>query len=299
MLGYFIGTASNCLAPSTLSRVSTVTTPLSDQLLVASYSLLGIILLMLALIYLGIRGKSKLTLRFDDEKGKIPDGFFICGLIFLLIFNVIVGVYSNRQLFGANLFAVILLMRALPRHRFNVFFNVMAGLGMAAVWVVNYVGIEEVRSQYEDIKALHAESEDGAVEYDRVRVMTIGHPSEAKYYEDIVGQFDNDLHHSLMKDFKHTRKGKTLKLRPTVAPDSAVVKEYAPGHYYVTVKEPKKGAVPREITIHGHYTILGMIDIPAVDRKLQVLKYSRRRGGYGTAVIIPEYPLFFTDSISL
>lgn len=298
MLGYFLGTAGNCLAPSTLSRVSTVTTPLSDQLLVASYSILGVILFILTIIYLGIRGKSKLTLRFDNEKGGIPDGFFIIALMFLLIFNIIIGVYSNRQLFGANLFAVILLLRALPVHRFNVFFNIVAGMAVLAIWAVNYVGIEAVRRQYEDIKAIHAESKDGTVEYDRVRVMTLGHPSDAKYFEDILGQFDNDLHHSLMKDFWHTRKGKTLKLKPTATPDSVGIKEYAPGHFYVTVEESKKGAEPQEITIHGHYTILGLINIPAEDRKMQILKYSRRKGGKATAVVIPEYPLFKTDSIT-
>lgn len=298
MLGYFIGTAGNCLAPSTLSRVATVATPLSDQLLVASYSTFGIILLILATIYLGIRGKSKLTFRFDHEDGRIPDGFFIIGLVFLLIFNIIVGVYSNRQLFGANLLAVILLLRALPKHRFNTFFNIIAGIAVLAIWAVNYVGIEEVRRQYDEITNLHAESKDGAVEYDRVRVMTLGHPSDAKYYEDILGQFDNDLHHSLMKDFKHVRKGKTLKLKPTAIPDSVGIEEYAPGHYYVTVEEPQKGEEPQKITIHGHYSILGLVDIPAKERTLQILKYSRRKRGHATAVIIPEYPLFTTDSIT-
>lgn len=129
--------------------------------------------------------------------------------------------------------------------------------------------------------------------------MTIGHPSDAKYYEDVVGQFDNDLHHSIMKEFKHTKGGKTLKLKPTTPPDTDNVVRYAPGHFNVTTAMPKKGEPPKEITVYGHYTLLGIIDIPAAPRTLQIMRYSRMRPPFGTATIIPEYPLFIADSISL
>ncbi|MCM1489984.1 MAG: DUF6056 family protein [Muribaculum sp.] len=298
MLGYFIGTASNCLSPATLSRMQTETIPFADQLLVVSYSVPAILMLFLTIMILGVRHKLTVAFSFDFENGKIPNGFLITSILFLLLFNAAIGIYSNRQLFGANLFAAILMLQLLPRHRMNTFFNITAGISVAAIWTVMYVGIMEVRRQYDEIVSLHKKSEDGVVEYDRLRVMTIGHPSDAKYYEDIVGQFDNDLHHSLMKDFHHSHRGRTLKLKPTTKPDSVKIQKYAPGHFYLTTEEPKNGEAFEEITIHGHYSILGIFNIQASPRKLQITRYSRRKAPYATAIIIPEYPLYVADSIS-
>lgn len=299
MAGYFIGTAANCLAPSTMNRVSTITTPLSDQLMIASYSLPAVSLLFITLIILTFRNRCGISYSFKYDNGLIPDGCLIVGFIFLLIFNVIIGIYSNRQLFGVNLFASILLLRALPRHRFNFFFNAIAVLCVVIVWCVMFIGIIDVKRQYEDISALYMESNDGSVEYDRTRVMQYGHPLDAKYYEDILGQFNNDLHHSIMKDFKHTRKGKTLKLKPTTVPDAEKVEQYAPGHFYVTVKEPGKDEPKRKILVYGHFTIANIFKINASPRELELSVYSRRRTPYATAVIIPEYPFFKADSVRI
>lgn len=297
LLGYVIGTATNCLAPSTLGRVSTIATPLSDQLMIAAYSVPAVLLLLTVTIILVARGRCGISFNFKTDKGDIPDGCLIMALITLLIFNLIIGVYSNRQLFGANLFAAVLLLRALPRHRFNLAFNIIAGACVIGVWTIMYMGIMEVRNQYKDIVSLYEASEKGTVEYDRTRVMTLGHPLDAKYYEDILGQFNNDLHHSMMKDFKHNRKGKTLKLKPTVPTDEEKVVEYAPGHFYVTVKMPKAHEPNRKVKVYGHYAIADIIEIPAEPRDLEISTYSHRRTPYGTTIIIPEYPFFRADSI--
>lgn len=299
MLGYFIGTASNCLSPSTLSRVNSDAIPFINQLLVASYSLPAVILFIVTLIILAFTHRNRLTFRFTSDSHGIPDGVIIIAMITLLIFNCIIGIYSNRQLFGANLFASILLLRALPRHSMGGWLNLVAFISVLAVWAVNIMGIEEVRRQYGDIAKLYSQSEDGTVYYDRTRVMILGHPLSAKYFEDIIGQFDNDLHHSMMKDFKHTRKGKALKLRPTVTPDAEKVERYADGHFYVTVEEPRNGEPAGEITAYGHYSILGIVNIPAPPQKIVLQKYSRRKAPFATAIIIPETPLFTADSISI
>lgn len=299
MLGYFIGTATVCLSPATLSRVSTVTTPLTDQLIVALYSIPAIILLLIVIIALSFRRKLSIPFNFNFDAGSIPDGFLIIAILFLIAFNVLIGVYSNRQLFGANLFAAILMLKILPRHRFNFLFNLLAVLVVAISWHVMYLGITEVKRQYDDIAELFTLSEDGYVDYDRTRVMTLGHPLAAKYYEDILGQFDNDLHHSLMKDFKHERRGNTLKLRPATIPNAEKVEQYAPGHFYVTVELPLAGNKEKEVTVFGHYSFIKYINIPAQPRKLKLLKFARKLKPFATAIVIPEYPLFVADSISL
>lgn len=299
MLGYFGGTAINCLCPATLSRVKTVTTPFCDQLAVASYSLTGLLILVILTIVVCLGHKNRISIKFTTHDDSIPDGCLIAATLFLLLFNIIIGIYSNRQLFGVNLFAIVLALRSLPGHKFPVFINISLLATVLTTWIYNYSAIKEVRRQYDEIASIYSRSKDGIVEYDRVRVMDLGHPMDAKYYEDILGQFDNDLHHSLMKDFKHTRKGKTLRLQPATIPDSEKVEQYAPGHFYVTVKEPEKGTPARSVTVYGHYTLMGIINIPSAPHKLQLLKYSRRKKPYATAVVIPEYPLFMADSISL
>lgn len=298
LLGYVLGTASVCLSPSTMSRVSTVETPLSDQILVASYSLTAVCMLVISTIIMIMRKKRLPAPSFQLKEDGIPGACLLAAMIFLLAFNFAVGIFSNRQLFGANMFAAILLLRLLPHHRLPLILNAMVGVAVIALWIAMQTGIGQVRRQYDEISALHAASPDGTVEYDRVRVTILGHPSDAKYYEDVVGQFDNDLHHSIMKEFKHTKGGKTLKLKPTTPPDTDNVARYAPGHFNVTTEMPRNGEPPREITIYGHYSLLGVIDIPAPPRKLQISRYSRMRPPFGTATIIPEYPLFLADSIS-
>ncbi len=296
LAGYVIGTASNCFAPSTISRTSGEMMPLFDQLLIASYSVPAIIVLLITVIFVKASHGYQKLFSFKIGEDGIPNGVLTTAMLSLLAFNAIIGVYSNRQLFGANLFAAILILRLLPRHRFCAFLNTLFSLAVVAFWGLMAIGIEDVRRQYDEIGRLHSESKDGSVYLDRTRVMTLGFPLRAKYFEDILGQFDNDIHHSLMKDFKHVRKGKTLKLKPTSGLDSEKVEKYAPGHFNVTLKLPPKGEAPREVIVYGHYPIKR---IEAKPRKIEVTRYSKRRPPYATAVIIPEFPFFTADSITI
>lgn len=297
IFGYVLGTASNCFAPSTMGRVSDIVMPVIDQMLIASYSFpAGVLLAVFIFIYYGSIHRDFNLLSFRSKDNLIPEGTLLIGMLLLLVFNAAVGVYSNRQLFGANLFAAILILRIVPRHRFSTILNIIASVAVLAFWTLMIKGIYEVKRQYDDINALHSISVDGSVLYDRTRVMTLGFPLRAKYYEDILGQFDNDLHHSLMKDFKHTRKGKTLKLKPTVPIEGEGTDRYAPGHFTVTMKEPPKGEAPREVVVFGHYPIPGITPKP---RKIQVTRYSNRSKTHATAIIIPEFPFFTADSVSI
>lgn len=294
--GYVAGTASNCLAPSTIGRVSGIEMPLTDQLLIASYSFPAIILLVICIIYVGHRHGNVQIFSFKDTEGAIPVGLLTTAMLILIAFNAVIGIYSNRQLFGANLFASIIALRILPRHRFALLVNTLVIIAVLAYWTLMIKGIREVRRQYDDLAELYSKSSDGSVCYDRRRVMTLGFPLRSKYYEDILGQFDNDLHHSLMKDFKHNRKGRTLKLKPTSSLECEKVEKYAPGHFNVTLKEPPKGAAPREIVVYGHYPISG---IKATPRIIKITRYAKRHTPYATAVIIPEFPFFTADSVRI
>lgn len=296
LLGYVVGTATNCLAPSTIGRVSDIAMPLTDQLLIASYSFPAIILIIICSIYVRNKHIDKSFLSFKNTDGSIPNGVLFSAMLFLVVFNVLIGIYSNRQLFGANLFAAILSLRIIPQHKFSNVFNTLASAAVLAFWALMISGISEVKNQYDKIILLHAKSSDGSVYFNRTRVMTLGFPLRAKYYEDILGQFDNDLHHSLMKDFKHVRKGRTLKLKPTSSLDSEKVDMYAPGHFNVTLKEPLKGEAPRKVIVYGHYPIPRL---KATPRIIEISRYAKRHTPYATTVIIPEFPFFTADSIKI
>ena len=297
LLGYVAGTATNCLAPSTIGRVSDISMSLTDQLLISSYSFPAIALLIITILFMAFRHGSLIKFSFKNSDGCIPDGVLLAAMLLLIIFNIVIGIYSNRQLFGANLLASVLTLRLLPHHRFGILINTIAAVAVVIFWALMLQGIAEVRRQYNEIVRLHSESKDGNVYFDRHRVMTLGFPLRSKYYEDILGQFNNDLHHSLMKDFKLTRKGKTLKLMPTTIPDGEKIEKYAPGHFYVTVKEPKEGETKRKIKIFGHLTALNLINIPSQPKEIEISVFSRRRSPYATAIIIPDYPFFQADSI--
>ena len=296
LAGCVAGTASNCLAPSTIGRTAGIVLPIGDQLMITAYSLPAVIILIVVILTLKSSYQKLWLFSFSDSNHSIPNGVIMIAMIALICFNAIIGIYSNRQLFGANLFASILILRIIPKHRFCAFINAVASVAVIAFWILMIKGIEEVRQQYDEIVKIHKDSEDGSVYIDRQRVLTLGFPLRAKYYEDILGQFDNDIHHSMMKDFKHVRKGRTLKIKPTLGLDSEKIEKYAPGHFNVTLKEPPQGETPREVIVYGHYFIPALKSTP---RKIKVTNYSKRRPPYGTTVIIPEFPFFTADSLEI
>lgn len=296
ILGYVAGTASNCFAPSTIGRVSRITMTVTDQLLVTGYSLPAVLVLFICVLILVFRHKRVGLFAMKDSAGLIPKGFLAVACISLLLFNAAIGVYSNRQLFGANLLAAILVLRILPHHRFCGWINALLAAAVIFTWGVMYCGILDVKRQYDDIVSLHEESEDGSVEYDRTRQMPFGYPMTARYYEEILGQFDYDLHHSLMKDFRHFREGRTLKLKPTTVPDSEKIEQYAPGHFCVTVRNTANGGREPEIIVYGHHP---WSPERIIVRSLENVKYSRSNRQFRTAVIIPDYPFFVADSVKV
>lgn len=136
-------------------------------MLVATYSLTAFFILVLSAMIMIIRKKRLPAPSFQFRGDGIPGACMLAALIFLLVFNFSVGIFSNRQLFGANMFAAAMTLRILPRHRLPLTLNVMAGVAVAALWIAMYSGIGQVRRQYDDISALHAASPDGTVEFDR------------------------------------------------------------------------------------------------------------------------------------
>lgn len=298
MLGYFIGTGFCCLSPATLSRVSTVAVTPIDQLIFSAPTLFWLIILV------WIAAHIRQEVRIFNENASRPksrifyeNAFTISAIIFLIIFNLIIGIYSDRQLFGINLFAIILILRILPRHRFAPVPNALLAASVLGLWTVMSIGIREVKGQYDDILTLYSESKDGSVEYDRHRVLFGGIPLHSKYYEDILGQFDNDLHHSIMKQLKHNGGKRTLKLKPSTLPKIGESTEYYPGHFAVTVQIPDSASPNASVTAFGHRTLFGIIHMPVTSQPIEITRYSRIMKPYGIAVIIPENPYFKTDSI--
>lgn len=235
---YILGTASVCLAPSTLSRAVSVSGPASAIVMVSPpgwlYALLSFRILY---IFIAVLIYSKITGRLRFRSFIYSEMIWVSSMILLLIFNLVLGVFGNRQLFGVEMCAAVLTLRLLPNHRFDRFWIVSGLVAVIGLYGYQYFLSREVCKQYDEIEALYIASDKGRVYYDRHRVSNNGWIREARIYEDIVGLYDNDPHHSLMKYWRHTYpKQRPLQIIPTGLIFKDTVMNYAPGHYIVIGK---------------------------------------------------------------
>ena len=247
---FIVGTAIDCLAPSTLNRAETAE-PIGflDSLLYGCVALRAFYLMLLVAIIVIVRK------RMDFRSIIRSNAPCLTGIVVLLLFNFMIGIKSNRQLFGVELLSIIMLVRILPRHTFSripLLFLVLAALSLYAVQTVCAVRIGE---KFKQIEREYLQSSNGNVYVTRRRVSDNTFSREFHLYEDITGQFDNDVRHSIMKLFLHTYPGgKVLRIMPeAVRPD------------------PAKGKIPygalRERVIHtapGHYVIITSVENPEI-----------------------------------
>lgn len=232
-LFYILGTASVCFAPSTLGRAVSMSGVSSEIVMISPpgwlYALLSLrvfYIFMIVLLYQKIKGRLRLRTFFYSEM------IWITAMVLLIFFNLILGIFGNRQLFGIEMCSAVMTLRLLPKHKFSRFWLFTGTFLVLMFYAYQYRLAGEVRRQYDVIRELYLDSKDGRVYYNRYRVTNEGFTREFRIYEDIVGLYDNDPHHSLMKYWRHKYTGH----RPlTVIPTGVVLKDtvwsYRPGHY--------------------------------------------------------------------
>lgn len=235
--GYWLGTLSLCLAPSMLMRVDTVRATFGESILYTLLSLRAFYILVAVALYLCLKKKTSL------KKIYSRNALWLNALIVLIIFNLTVGVYCNRQLFGIELCSIIVTLRILPRHRITWPWTLLF-TGLVVIMTIPQIsGIKNIRKQYHDIERMAIASDNGNVFYDRTHGSENVFYREYRYYEEIVGQNWADPHHSLSKKLKYKYPNShylfvipTCLKSPTIfsTSDDTVI-NYAPGHYVAIV----------------------------------------------------------------
>ncbi len=134
-IGYGLGTLMLCLSPATRERASGVGGETFQSLFFLIFSLRAVYILIAVVIYQLVRRRITLKKLYTTY------AFYWNVLLACLAFNVLIGVFCNRQLFGAELMSVILILKIIPNYAFNNFW--MSFLGLCALLII-YFNIERV-----------------------------------------------------------------------------------------------------------------------------------------------------------
>lgn len=290
--GYWIGTLSNCLSPGTLSRTETITIPISDSLFYLTVSLRAVYLMLAVCVW------ACATRRTTWRQIWRNNALFINALWILIAFNLVIGIYSNRQLFGAELMALLITLRVLPRHRLGKALTIAAIVAAISLFGIQLLLAGEVRRQFRSIeRATIATVKGGTVYHNRTMASTNPWLREFRYYEDIVGQGFNDTHHSLQKLLKSHG---NYKESPIITPEALSIQSnrrdtvisYAPNHWLVILRNDRQR---RTTQVQSHNQITGATST-------DTLPYHRpvRRGvNWDAYLVVPSRPFELPDSVYL
>lgn len=284
LICYWLGTLAICCSPGTLGRAHSMDVSLAASLIYMFASLRATYLLIITLTVL--RCCRQISLRQAYRQNAL----LINTMLIMLIVNLVIGVYCNRQLFGIELMSLLVMMRTLPRHTFATPVNILTTAATVCMLILQWHGIRHVQREYDAIEQLYAASDKGVIYYDRTLANTNCVMREYRYYEEIIGQFNNDTHHSLQKHFRYKYpKKKALHVWPEyingISAVSDTVIEYAPQHYFVICLDAKQ--YTPKMYHNGKATAIN-IEKSAVNGK-----------GWHSMVIVPHRPFTPIDSVTL
>lgn len=165
MIGFGLGALLDCLSPGSMSRAAHESggSSLVGSMMQFMLESRGFYMLLIVVIW----KLRKSTAGLRDIY--MANSFYWNAWAVLLIFNFLVGIKSNRQLFGEELMSIIISFRLLGAQRIkNGWIAVMCGL---LGFTYAMMGICDVQSyrQWESIKEQYAASEDGVVYVDMNR----------------------------------------------------------------------------------------------------------------------------------
>lgn len=240
--GFWAGTVADCLSPATLNRADTVQIAFGDSVQYLLLSLRAVYMMVAVVLWQFWR--HGVTLRTVWRRNSL----WLIAMAVLLVFNLLVGVYSNRQLFGIELLALIVMTRQLRRHCMPVSWTVVAAAAAIALVSVQMYYAAAVKRQYAGLETLAVRAGGGMVAADRERVTDNPWLREYRYYEDLAGTGYADTHHSLQKLIRSRYpRLRYTKFKPAFLagsfPANDTVVCCAPGHFVAVVHDKKQNAV--------------------------------------------------------
>lgn len=165
-----LGAILLCFAPGTLSRTKELhgsidfLPPIVYSFIKFFYYLRIAYVLICYILYLVLIKKVTIREIYKNES------FLIITLLTLVIFNLVLGVFGNRQLFGIELLSLVLFMRCLLRYSFSTKLLIVM-IAFFVCWTIysitkNTTFLKHENKVYEYLIAEYRNSEDGVVYYD-------------------------------------------------------------------------------------------------------------------------------------
>jgi hypothetical protein len=169
--GFAIGVLLLCLAPSSLHKAETYPSIIGDSseifvyMLRASYVLLAVAIYMLA------------TKRITIGQLYRDNAFYWHTYAISVVFNFIVGIYCNRQLFGAEIAALIILLQITRKMKCRLVWLALLGIIVANIYYNNIRNTYLNTKTYNQVVEQYLKSDDGTVyvtpECDNIEVFVV------------------------------------------------------------------------------------------------------------------------------
>lgn len=250
-IGFFAGVATDCFSPSTLHRAVSYadTVSVCDSLLFAVVALRGFwLMLVISAFMIATR---KLSFR-HFVKDNLP---CVLAIACLFLFNLAIGIKSNRQLFGIELLSILLMLRILPARRLSAPVLIPVTAAVVMIYGFQIQSALRIRYEFKEIVEEYKESSNGVILHSRLRGSTNPLTREFRLYEEIAGQFDNDVRHSIMKLLCHKIDGKkVIKFVPEYVAKDSARRVADPRHLRDTIVK----------LAEGHYSVISRSDEPRI-----------------------------------
>lgn len=166
MICFGMGTLVICMSPGASSRAAETTTGLFTTTGIY-YNILNMFLTLkasfvLVLILLWQKYKTGRSIKEIYKE----NAFYFNVWLIMLAFNAVIGYNSNRQVFGAELMAIIISMRLLKKHSFTKLWMVLSSVILILLYVAQFQMVAKVKNIYWDIENQYSISSDGYVYVD-------------------------------------------------------------------------------------------------------------------------------------
>ena len=267
MICFGLGTLAICLSPAAYARAASS----ANGGLVWLYKSVTCMFMTLKASFVMI---AIILWKVFHEKKKFVtiyklNSFYFNIWLIMILFNAIIGFQANRQVFGAELAAIIISVRLLKSHSFTDIWLCISTIVLIILYLAQSQLVFKVKACYDEIVGQYAASVDGKVYVDINQANHVPYSMEFSPILPLYGVADTDLYeHTRFEKWlgtKYPGKG-DLRILPTLMRDykdncSAIYALEQPGLYLVvkSSNDDLKPYIERVIDkpfIHKEYPVL-------------------------------------------